>query len=123
MLVGKRGEEGKWFEEKLSELAHIISGEIPQTGETDGQGDDAIAWLHYFAGGQASWYITEKDRGAADDSSEQFQSQAFGLADLFGDGGELGYISIPEILAAGGELDLHWQPKPLREIVKLQACY
>ena len=37
------------------------------------------------------------------------QLQAFGKADL-GHGGELGYISIVEIIKCGAELDLHWQP-------------
>lgn len=110
-----RGEEGQFFRDKLTELAGIVEA-MPKTGETDGIGDAAIVHLHYFAGGQASWYITEKDKGAADDEPEQFQSQAFGLADLFGDGGELGYISLPEILANGGELDLYWTPKTLGEV-------
>jgi hypothetical protein len=83
-----------------------------------------VAYLHYFAGGQANWYITEKDKGCPDDEDYGGpggppQQQAFGLADLFGDGGELGYISIAEILANRGELDLHWTPKPLSEISDL----
>jgi hypothetical protein len=44
------------------------------------------------------------------------QVQAFGLADLFGDGGELGFISIEEILENGGELDFYWTPKTLGAI-------
>jgi len=31
---------------------------------------------------------------------------------------EFGYISIVEILAAGGELDLYFTPKPLNECKK-----
>lgn len=76
------------------------------------------AQLHYFAGGQANWWITEKDAGSADDAPEDKgkQLQAFGLADLFGDGGELGHISIQEILECGGELDFHFVPRTLGEI-------
>jgi hypothetical protein len=118
---GLRGEEKDFFLLKMMKLGQIIR-DMPRTGQTDGQGDDAVAHLHYFAGGRASWYITEKDIGAADDRREDFQSQAFGLADLFGDGGELGYISIPEILAAGGELDLYWRPKTLGDIRRAKVC-
>ena len=63
--------------------------------------------LHYFTGSQ-DWYITERD------TSEE-QHQAFGLAD-FGDGGELGYISIAELIKHGVELDLYWKPRTLAEI-------
>lgn len=112
-----RGEEGSFFADKLTELAGIVEA-IPSTGETDGQGSSALAHLHYFAGGQANWYITEKDKGCAGDRKDGVppQSQAFGLADLFGDGGELGYISIAEILANNGELDFHWKPQTLEQI-------
>jgi len=120
-----RGEEKQFFFDKLVELAQIVST-MPKTYEQDGKGEDAIAYLHYFAGGQASWWITEKDAGCEDDydptsvnyENRGKQLQAFGLADLFGDGGELGYISIEEILANGGELDFHFTPKTLKEIRK-----
>jgi len=112
---GCRSEEKQFFFDKLVELATAVST-MPQTYEQDGKGDDAIASLHYFAGGQASWWILEKDKGGADDTPEDFQSQAFGLADLFQDGGELGYISIPEILANEGELDLYFTPCTLGKL-------
>jgi len=105
---GCRGEEGQFFFDKLVELARIVET-MPKTYEQDGKGDEAIAFLHYFAGGQASWWITEQDKLPE-------QHQAFGLADLFGDGGELGYISIIELLANGAELDFHFTPKTLREL-------
>jgi hypothetical protein len=35
---------------------------MPQTGETDGQGDKAVAHLHYFMG-QFDFWITERDIG------------------------------------------------------------
>ena len=62
---------------------------------SDGKGDDAVVYLHYFRGGM-DWYITEKDM-------EEEQHQAFGLADL-GYGGELGYISIQELIDNGVSL-------------------
>lgn len=109
----QRGEETEFFRDKLAEVAEVFRT-MPETYGQDGKGLDAVAYLHYFTGG-ADFYITEKDKGSAGDCGADFQAQAFGLADL-GDGGELGYISIPEILSAGAELDLYWTPKTLREI-------
>jgi hypothetical protein len=126
LLDNFRGEERQYFYDLVVQYAQRVTA-MPQSYETDGQGQDAIAYLHYFAGGMANWYITEKDKGCGcpqgqhedgcpDASGGNRQQQAFGLADLFRDGGELGYISIAEILANNGELDLHWTPKPLKEI-------
>jgi hypothetical protein len=111
-----KGEEAEFFHEKMIELAAIVKS-MPKTGETDdGRGGKAIAYLHYFAGGQANFYVTERDVGDKDDPNPGEQNQAFGRSDLFNDGGELGYISLPEIFRSGGELDFHWTPKTLDEI-------
>jgi len=107
MANGVRSEERSHFVGKFQEMAEIITS-MALTYEQDGKGDDAIVYLHYFLGG-ADWFITEKD-------IEAEQSQAFGLADLFNDGGELGYISIVELVQNGVELDLFWTPKTLREV-------
>jgi hypothetical protein len=101
-----RGEERQFFINKLVELAELVNS-MPRVYEQDGLGDSAIAHLHYFTG-SCDWYITERD-------TTDEQHQAFGLANL-GYGPELGYISIQELLENGAELDLHFQPKPLREI-------
>lgn len=101
-----RGGEKQYFFDKLVELADLIE-HMPTTYQTDGQGNQAVAQLHYFTQG-CDWYITERD-------SETEQLQAFGVANL-GFGGELGYISIVELLECGAELDLHWTPKTLAEI-------
>ena len=105
--LGIWGEERQFFYDKLVEMAQIVTT-MPVTYETDGQGLDAVVKLHYFTGG-ADWYITERD-------CETEQLQAFGKADIFQDGGELGYISIVELLEVGAELDLHWTPKTLAQI-------
>ncbi|MHB1531426.1 hypothetical protein [Acidithiobacillus sp.] len=47
---------------------------MPKNYDTDGQGGDAVAFLHYFTGSW-DWYITEKDV----DSDDKGQIQAFGL--------------------------------------------
>ena len=119
MIDGAKGEEGAWFRAKISELYETVRT-MPKSYETDGWGMRAIAHLRYFAGGRAVWLITERDAGAPGDSTPGEQSQAFGHADLFGDGGELGYISIAEIIANGGELDLFFTAKPLWQAWKLE---
>jgi len=104
---GMRGEEKQFFRDKMVELADRIAN-MPKTYEQDGKGDDAIVSLHYFTSG-GDWYITEKDMEAE-------QHQAFGLADPFQDGGELGYISIIELAENGAELDFYFTPKTLGEV-------
>lgn len=117
-------------DDEKSALASRIA-KMPGTYETDGQGRAAIAHLRYFIpstgslGGEHSrrgvsagsfapcWYITERDKSADDGDGN---AQSFGLADLFADGGELGYISIPELLENGAWLDLSFTPKPLNAI-------
>jgi Protein of unknown function (DUF2958) len=69
--------------------------------------------LHYCIGAM-DWFITERDI-----SDEQLQ--AFGLCDLGMGYPEMGYVCIPEITAAGAELDLDWKPKTLAEIKKARA--
>jgi hypothetical protein len=115
--MARSGEEREFFRDKLCDLAHLIET-MPKTYDQDGKENFAIVYLHYFAGGQASWWITEKDAGSPEDEPGTGQVQAFGYADLFGDelSAELGYISIAEILECGGELDLYFEPKTLGEV-------
>ncbi len=104
---GVRSEEGEFFKTLFVDLAERINN-MPVTYKTDGQGDEAIVYLHYFRGNM-DWYITEKDM-------EDEQHQAFGLADLGMGFPELGYISIEELVQNGIELDLYWTPKTLAEV-------
>lgn len=103
------GEEGAAINDLLAEQVRRIDG-MPMSYQTDGKGDDAIAHLHYFLGG-SDWFITEKDRDG------DGRAQAFGFAILNGDldCAEYGYIDIGELVENGAELDLYWQPKPMRE--------
>lgn len=110
MQSAMRGEEGQYFIDKAIEVKEIIDT-MPKTYGQNGKGGEAIAYLHYFTGSM-DWYITEKDMEG------EGTLQAFGLADIFNDGGEVGYISIAEIVGRGvdAELDLHWTPKTLNQI-------
>ena len=112
---GTGGEEGAFFRELITKTLDRIEA-MPKTYEQEHKGRDAIVYLHYFLHG-ADWYITEKDSDPPDNQgNRQGQIQAFGLADLYGDGGELGYISIKDIIRLGGELDLYWTPITLAEV-------
>lgn len=115
MIESAGGEEGEHFRELFVKFANRIN-RMPRTGQTDGQGKQAVAHLRYFAGGRAVCYITERDVGVPGEPQEERQSQAFGLSDLFGDGGEIGYISLPEWFSCRAELDLYWEPRTLEEI-------
>ena len=112
MRAGLRGEEFKYFSDKFIEYGERIAA-MPKTYEQDGKGDQAIAYLHYFNAGNQNWWITEKD---AETPDQPGQHQAFGLADLGPYGGELGYISIVELVAHGVELDLHFTPRKLADL-------
>jgi hypothetical protein len=105
------GEESQHFVELAMKLKSTIAA-MPKTYETDGQGDEATAHLHYFTG-SSDWWITERD-------CEQEQYQAFGFACLNGwtEDAELGYISIQELIQCGAEIDLYWTPKTIGEIKK-----
>jgi antirestriction protein ArdC len=107
------GEEGAFFSDKMKEFQSIIQA-MPQTYGTDGlDASQKPVALHYFVG-SANWYIIEKDS----DLDRSGQIQAFGLADIGQGYPELGYINIPEIIAAGAELDYHFTPTTLLEIQK-----
>jgi len=102
-----RTEEADFAFDKFEEYADRVTN-MHKSYEQDGKGKDAIVHLHYFRGGM-DWYITEKDM-------ENEQHQAFGWADL-GHGGEFGYISIEELKANNIEMDLFWEPKPLKDCI------
>jgi len=104
-----KGEERAYFVEILDRLQKTFD-EMPKLYEQDGRGDDAIAHLHYFAGG-CDWWITEK-------AAQKGHGDSFGFACLNGDtvNAELGYINLHELRDAGAELDFHYEPTTLREI-------
>jgi hypothetical protein len=110
-----RGEEGQWFRAKIAEMQALIDS-MPVTYETENTPPaEKLARMHYFAGGADVWLI-ELDKGNPNDTDEDYQRQAFGVVDL-GYGPELGYVCLPEILAAGLELDLHFTPRALPDLL------
>ena len=107
-----RGEEGAFFVAQMQEYAERVRT-MPKTYDQQDVADP-IAHLHYFLGNM-DWYITERDV----DTDGAGQVQAFGSANL-GYGAGLGYISIPELLENGVELDLHFTPAPLSTLTRAQ---
>lgn len=109
---GMKGREKEFFLRKMIELAQIIDT-MPVTYGQDGKGDNTIVYLHYFAGGTANWWITEKDKG---DVEEPGQIQAYGLVSLYThdiEDASRGYVSIEELLANNVELDFYFEPRPV----------
>ena len=100
------GVERAFYLDKIDAMVKVVQT-MPVTYQQDNLGDEAVVHLHYFSGA-ADWFITEKDIDGGID-------QAFGFAELGFGHGELGYISIRELVANGVELDLHWTAKTLRE--------
>lgn len=99
--------EAAGFADCILTLAERIKT-MPKIYETDGQGKNALAQLHYFVGSYDA-YIVEKDT-----SEKQFQ--AFGWAS-FGYGFEAGYISVDELLELA-ELDLYFTPCPVSQVIR-----
>lgn len=116
MKLACKGEEEQYFRDMIEKLKAQISA-MPVTYETDDQGDEAIATLHYF-NAASDWYIVEKDAGSPDDEVQGIQTQAFGFTCLNGDtdNAEMGYISIQELIENGVELDLYYRPETIKTI-------
>ena len=100
-------EEAETFADIILTLAERVKA-MPQPYETDGQGKNALAQLHYFVGSYDA-YIVEKD-------TAKKQIQAFGWAS-FGYGFEAGYISVDELLELA-ELDLFFTPCPVGQAIR-----
>lgn len=99
-----KGEEGEFFAEALTKLESEWNA-MPELGAVDG--DSAIVRIHLFAP-SADWWLVER---SMDDVNE-----AFGIADM--GYREMGYIPLDEIIQLRGvEVDLHWHPKTVAEIM------
>ena len=104
------GEEKYHFADVVLEAAGRVE-KMPKPYETEGLGQQATVWLHYFKGSTDAW-ITEKDAG---DLMDDRQHQAFGKITNNGikADAEFVYISIEELTSCGCELDLYWTPVTL----------
>jgi hypothetical protein len=91
---------------------------LPALYATDGQGKDAVARVRYFGPGESQWLVTEYDPETG---------MAFGWAEIFPGGGELGYIPLEELEAVSVgplgmvvERDADFTPTPLRDVLVAQ---
>lgn len=94
-----------------------LAAQLPALYTTEGQGDDAIAYIKLFTPDSSwTWFICELDRD---------EGLCFGL--VIGLETELGYFSLDELRAARGpmglriERDLYFQPTPLRLVRQRSA--
>ena len=94
-------------------LTKALETSLPAYGAQDGKGDEAIVYCKvFYPAGAATWFITEFDAE---------NGNFFGLCDLYGDGGELGSVSLAELqefkgrFGLGIERDLHWNRCTLGE--------
>jgi hypothetical protein len=109
MLSACRGQEGPFFRKMMADLKNKIAT-MPKTYETDGQGDEVIAHLHYFKD-SSDWYIMERDQ-----EEEQLQAHGFAILNQDYENAESGYINIEELISFGVELDLYYTPEKLGAI-------
>jgi len=93
-----------------------IAKTIPNIGETEGQGAEAIAYVKlYHPRSEWTWYITEFDG----------EDLCFGLVQGFEE--EFGYFSLKELESVkddwglGIERDLYYEPCPVRQVMKKKA--
>lgn len=110
-----KSEERDFFIAKVAEYAERIKTMPTVLNRMNNPEAEMTAYLHYFRGGM-DFYITERDISEPDNPNGE-QIQAYGWANL-GYGGELGYISVAELIENGVELDLHFTPKKLSEVTR-----
>ena len=104
-----RGEEKEFFIDALTEIEFQYNDlPIIGTAGSDQPTDKAMAKIHLF-GPSADWWIVEKPSHP--------EEPAFGIADL--GYRELGYFQLDEIIRLPGiEIDLHWKPKTVQQILE-----
>jgi hypothetical protein len=99
-------------------LTKAILKKLPPLFAQDQVDVDPTVFVKFFNPcGAATWYITEGEQDGDD-------FRMFGLADLFNDGGELGYISLNELASIRLpfglriERDIHFTPCPLSTVMR-----
>ena len=103
--------DSREFDDIIVEQAQTIA-DMPTSYTTDGQGEDAVVVLHYF-NASSDWWLTEKD------AEGDGRCQCFGFARLNGDSqnAELGFCDVRELVENGVELDLHWTPVRIGDVM------
>lgn len=95
-------------------LTQEILAKLPPLYSQEKKGMDAEVVVKFFTpDAGATWFATEYDG----------EDLFFGYADLGLGCGELGYFSLSELQSVRGKLglpverDMHWKPKPLKDVI------
>lgn len=99
---------------------------LPPLYANEGKGNDALVRVKYFSpDSNWTWYATEGSPVDADGLMDTMKPKVdflfYGLVD--GLERELGYFALSDLQSGRGQLglpierDLHWKPKPLREVI------
>lgn len=107
--LARNSEEGDFFVKTLEDLSGTLSS-MPEIYQQDGE---PTAYLHYFHG-NSHWFIMEIGQ------PREGEYPSFGYAVLNGDTtfAESGYIDINELRQVGAEIDFHFEPTSLDDVVK-----
>lgn len=113
IIAGTQGDEREKFLGILADFGDRIFRMPAASGDKapplDAEGE--IAQLHYRVG-RYNWYLTRK-------GSENPVENAVVFVTAPGVRESIGFISVQEILASGGELDLSFKPQRLSKIPRI----
>ncbi len=102
-------------------LTQEIRKKLPPLYSQDGKGGKAVVHCKFFTPDSNWTWLATEGEPALDESSRQIDFRFFGL--VFGHEKEFGYFLLSELEEVRGpmglpiERDLHFQPRPLEEIV------
>lgn len=104
------GEEGDYFKSLMAKLAATVKSMPDRLPSSLKSMDDAVAHLHYFYGA-CDWYILEP-------SSHPSDRVVYCYANLGDDMcAEYGSLCLSEFDDLNVELDFHWEPMTMREVL------
>lgn len=112
IIAGTQGDEREKYLGILADFGNRIY-RMPASGEKAPplEAEDEIAQLHYRVG-RYNWYLTRKGPMNPVENAVVFVT-APGVRE------SIGFISVQEILASGGELDLGFKPQRLSKIPRI----
>lgn len=110
IIAGTQGVERDKYLKILADFGNRIFN-MPASGAKAAPLADEIAQLHYRVG-LYNWYVTRKGPENPVENAVVFVT-APGVTE------SIGFISVQEILASGGELDLSFKPQPLSKIPRI----
>lgn len=110
IIAGTQGDDRQKYLELLSDFGARID-RMPKSGTEGIPTDDDIAQLHYKIG-LYNWYVTRKGPQNPVENIVVFIT-APGIPE------SIGFMSLRDIIASGGELDLNFKPQRLSKIPRI----